>query len=129
MPLPGEASSAYHRYGSRVPVEPVEQNFFDGIDTSLPGLAKLAGPEGAFLAQPLSRIHEVISGAILNYSPDHPEKTAPVLADVYRRIAKLLDEVKTSKLSAEQKGLHRARAGDQAAANERCAWLRRLASR
>ena len=103
VPLPGEASSAYHRYGSRVPVEPVEQNFFDGIDTSLPGLAKLDGPESAFLAQPLSRVHEIIAGAILNFSPDHPEKTAPVLADVYRRIAKLLDEVKTSRLSVEQR--------------------------
>jgi hypothetical protein len=103
VPLPGEASSAYHRYGSRVPVLPTEQNFFDGIDTSLPGLAKLAGPEGAFLAQPLSRIHEVVAGAILNYSPDHPEKTAPLLADVYRRIANLVDEVKASNLHAEQK--------------------------
>jgi LmbE family N-acetylglucosaminyl deacetylase len=103
VPLPGEASSAYHRYGSRVPVQPVEQSFFDGIDTSLPGLAKLAGPQGAFLEQPLSRIHEVVAGAILNYSPDHPEKTAPLLADIYRRTARLLDEVKASNLSAEQK--------------------------
>ena len=100
---PGEASSAYHRYGSRVPAQPDEENFFDGIDTSLTGLAKLAGPEGGFLQQPLSRIHEVVAQAILNYSPDHPEKTAPLLADVYRRTAKLLDEVKASNLSAEQK--------------------------
>ena len=103
VPLPGEASSAYHRYGARVPVQPAEQSFFDGIDTSLPGLATLVGPQGAFLQQPLSRIHEVLSQAILNYSPDHPERTVPLLADVYRRTAKLLDEVKTSNLDAEQK--------------------------
>ena len=103
VPLSGEASSAYHRYGSRVPAQPDEESFFDGVDTSLPGLAKLAGPEGAFLQQPLSRIHEVVAQAILNYSPDHPEKTAPLLADVSRRTAKLLDEVKASNLSAEQK--------------------------
>jgi LmbE family N-acetylglucosaminyl deacetylase len=103
VPLPGEASSAYHRYGSRVPVQPTEQSFFDGIDTSLPGLATLAGTQGAFLQQPLSRIHEVVAGAILNYSPEHPERTAPLLADVYRRLAKLLDEVKASNLSGEQK--------------------------
>jgi hypothetical protein len=103
VPLAGEASSAYHRYGSRVPAQPAEQSFFDGIDTSLPGLAKLGGPQGAFMQQSLSRIHEVIAGAILNYSPDHPEKTAPLLADVYRRTAQLLDEVKGSNLSAEQK--------------------------
>jgi LmbE family N-acetylglucosaminyl deacetylase len=103
VPLPGDASSAYHRYGSRVPAEPTEQSFFDGIDTSLPGLAKLAGAEGAFLQQPLSRIHEIVAGAILNYAPDHPERTAPLLADVYRRIAKLLDQVKASSLNPEQK--------------------------
>jgi LmbE family N-acetylglucosaminyl deacetylase len=103
VPLPGEASSAYHRYGSRVPVQPTEQNFFDGIDTSLPGLAKLVGPQGVFLQRPLSRIHQIIAQAILNYSPDHPEKTAPLLADVYRSTATLLDEVKASNLSAEQK--------------------------
>lgn len=103
VPLPGEASSAYHRYGSRVPVQPTEQNFFDGIDTSLPGLAKLAGPQGGFLEQPLSRIHEVVTQAILNYAPDHPERTAPVVADVSRRIANLLEQVKTSSLNAEQK--------------------------
>ncbi len=103
VPLPGEASSAYHRYGSRVLVQPVEQSFFDGIDTSLPGLAKLAGPQGSFLEQPLSRIHEILAQAILNYSPDHPEKTAPLLGDVYRRTAKLLDDVKSSNLDAEQK--------------------------
>ncbi|HZD78282.1 MAG TPA: PIG-L family deacetylase [Acidobacteriaceae bacterium] len=103
VPLSADASSAYHRYGSRVPAQPVEENFFDGIDTSLPGLAKLAGPQGAFLQQPLSRIHEVVTQAILNYSPDHPERTAPLLADVYRRTAKLLDAVKTSNLDAEQK--------------------------
>ena len=86
-----------------MPVEPTEQNFFDGIDTSLPGLAKLAGPEGAFLQQPLSRIHEIVAQAILNYAPDHPERTAPLVADVSRRIAKLLDQVKTSSLDTEQK--------------------------
>lgn len=103
VPLPGEASSAYHRYGSRVPAQDSEENFFDGIDTSLPGLAKLAGPQGAFLQQPLARIQEIVAGAILNYAPDHPERTAPLLADVDRRFAKLLSDVKTSSLNAEQK--------------------------
>jgi LmbE family N-acetylglucosaminyl deacetylase len=103
VPLPGEASSSYHRYGSRVPAQATEQSFFDGIDTSLPGLAKLAGPGGAFLQQPLSRIHEIVAGAILNYSPDLPERTAPLLADVYHRFARLLEQVNASSLDAQQK--------------------------
>ncbi|HEX6771470.1 MAG TPA: PIG-L family deacetylase [Acidobacteriaceae bacterium] len=103
VPLPGEASSSYHRYGSRVPAEDKEQNFFDGIDTSLPGLARLAGPGGAFLQQPLSRIHQIVAGAILNYAPDHPERTAPHLADVYRQFSALLDQVEASSLNREQK--------------------------
>src|SRR5207248_11194686 len=48
-------------------------------------------------------IHEILAQAILNYSPDHPDKAAPLLADVYRRTTKLLDTVKTSNLGAEQK--------------------------
>lgn len=103
VPLPGEASSAYHRYGSRVPAQDTEQNFFDGIDTSLPGLAKTAGASGAFLQQPLSRIHQVVAQAILSYAPDDPERTAPLLADVHRRLSALLDQVKASGLNAEQK--------------------------
>jgi LmbE family N-acetylglucosaminyl deacetylase len=103
VPLPAAASVAYHRFGSRVPLQPTEHSFFDGIDTTLPGLATLAGPQGVFLQQPLTRIHEIVSQAIVNYAPGHPEKTAAPLAEIYRRTAKLLDEAKASNLDPEPK--------------------------
>ncbi len=103
VPLAGEASSPYHRYGSRVPVEPAEQNFFDGIDTSLSGLATLAGPQGAFLKEPLGQLHELVSRALATYAPEHPAATAPLLAEVSRRIAKLLEQVRASTLGAAPK--------------------------
>jgi hypothetical protein len=69
----------------------------------LPGLATLAGPQGTLLQQPLTRIHALVAQALLNYAPDHPEKTASLLAEIYRRTAKLLDDAKASSLEPEQK--------------------------
>jgi LmbE family N-acetylglucosaminyl deacetylase len=98
VPLAGEASSAYHRYGSRVPTGNEEHSFFDGIDTTLPGLATMAGPQGAFLKQPLAGMHQLLTEALATYAPEHPEKTAPALAEVSRRLAKLLADVQASSL-------------------------------
>ena len=39
LPLPSIASSSYHRYGSRVSAGQTESSFYDGIDTSLSGIA------------------------------------------------------------------------------------------
>lgn len=103
VPLAGEASSPYHRYASRVPVQPDEQNFFDGIDTSLPGLAALAGAPGEFLRQPLSHLHDLVAQALQQYAPGHPEKTAPLLAEVSRGLRGLLAEVDASRLAAVPK--------------------------
>src|ERR1700722_6916158 len=41
-PRAGPMMSAYHRFNSRVAAEDKEQSFFDGIDTSLAGIASLA---------------------------------------------------------------------------------------
>jgi LmbE family N-acetylglucosaminyl deacetylase len=103
VPLAGEASSPYHRYGSRVPARDTEQNFFDGIDTSLPGLATLAGPQGAFLQQPLVAIHELVAKALASYAPQHPEQIAPLLAEVSRRLTAVQAATQSSTLAAMPK--------------------------
>ena len=47
---PARSSSTYHRYGSLVSVQDKESSFFDGIDTSLTGIASLApGGKADFL--------------------------------------------------------------------------------
>ncbi len=107
VPLPGTVTSAYHRYGAAFPggitLPENEQGFFDGIDTSLPGIAGLAHGDTSFMKQPLTRIGELVKEAALNYSPAQPEKIAPVLAEGYKRTAALLSQVEASGLSAQDK--------------------------
>ncbi len=103
VPLAGEASSAYHRYGSRVRTEALEQNFFDGIDTSLPGLAALAGPGGDFLRAPLTQMQQLVTKALDSYAPEHPEQTAPLLAEIARHTTALLGQVRASGLDTVEK--------------------------
>ena len=55
-PRAGEVTSAYHRYGSVIPAKDQEQGFFDGIDTSLAGIATLAkGGDASFLTTALRK--------------------------------------------------------------------------
>ena len=42
IPKAGALDSTYHRYGALMSVPDKEASFFDGIDTSLAGIASLA---------------------------------------------------------------------------------------
>ncbi|GGH16946.1 PIG-L family deacetylase [Silvibacterium dinghuense] len=106
-PLPGDFSVAYHRYGSHVQ-EPAadggrETNFFDGIDTSLAGIASLAHGDTAFLTAALKEIDQHVMTATFNYLPSNPAKIAPELALGAQRTQSLLDQVQASSLSADDK--------------------------
>ena len=102
-PLPGRFDVRYHRYGSRVPVNGPEQSFFDGIDTSLSGIAMLAHGDTAFLKAGLKDIDEHVMTATFGYLPSNPEKIAPELATGYQKTKELIDAVNASALSAEDK--------------------------
>ena len=56
IPLSGAFEVPYHRYGSRVPTSDKEHSFFDGIDTSLAGIASLAPGQHPFLTAGLRQI-------------------------------------------------------------------------
>ena len=106
IPLAGEASVGYHRYGAALPpasLKERESSFFDGIDTTLPGLATLAHSDAPFLLPALKRINEKVSSALLNYIPAHPERTAPDLHDGYMLTQQLIGQIKTSSLSDADK--------------------------
>ena len=78
MPRAGEVMSAYHRYGSVIPAKDEEQGFFDGIDTSLAGIATLAkGGDASFLATALGKINETVEEATAKFSAAHPEAVRP----------------------------------------------------
>ena len=102
-PLPGPDDVAYHRYGSLVPTTDHESTFFDGIDTSLVGIASLAHGDTAFLKDSLREIDRDVTHAMLSYLPSQPEKITPDLCDGYLKTKQLLDQVNASALSADDK--------------------------
>jgi LmbE family N-acetylglucosaminyl deacetylase len=105
--LPGPANVSYHLYGSRVPKasetyqDGLETSFFDGIDTSLPGMAMLAhGGHKQFLVTGLDAIAADVKRANAEYRPGHPEAIAPALADGLKKTTQLIAAVKASDFSA-----------------------------
>ena len=81
-----------------------EDGFFDGIDTSLMGIASLAGSgEAAFLKTGLTEVNAAVEDALSKYSAQQPEATAPALARGLTATTKLLDAVGKSGLSEDAK--------------------------
>ncbi len=105
IPLPGPDFVSYHLYGSRVPAShPTEDSFFDGIDTSLPGMVSLVhSGDTAFLVAGLKAIEDHVHAAQSGYQPAHPEKIAPELALGDQATQQLLDRIAASSLSAADK--------------------------
>src|ERR1700728_2386383 len=104
QPLSGPFNVAYHRYGSSVKTTDKENSFFDGIDTSLPGIASLAhSGNTAPLVAALNDIHHHVATALYNDLPAHPEKIAPELATGYKVTQKLIVLVHNSGMSADAK--------------------------
>ncbi len=104
IPKAGAVNTSYHRYGSVAPAEDKEKSFFDGIDVSLMGIATLAtdGKQG-FLGTGLKRVNELVESAMTNFSAAYPEKIAPQLAEGLKETQKLIEQVKTSRLIADEK--------------------------
>jgi LmbE family N-acetylglucosaminyl deacetylase len=105
--LPGPRFVGYHLYGSSVAqaksAPNPDDNFFSGIDTTLPGIAMLAHGDTAFLTTALRQIDQQVMTATFNYLPSEPQKIAPVLATGYHETEDLIAAVKTSSLSAQDK--------------------------
>ena len=86
IPDAGQMLSAYHRFGSVVSAQEKEEGFFDGIDTSLMGIATLAGSgDAAFLKTGLAEVNAAVEEAIAKFSAQQPEATAPALAKGLQR--------------------------------------------
>jgi LmbE family N-acetylglucosaminyl deacetylase len=97
-------ASPYHRFASVVPVSDKESSFFDGVNTSLMGIADLAeGGDNAFLKQGLSQINGLVEKAIGDFSAQHPESIASTLVAGLKATDSLLQQVGSSGLSADSK--------------------------
>jgi hypothetical protein len=104
IPADGPEDSAYHRFGSRIQTADQEKSFFDGIDTSLAGIADLAGNQDhAFLSQGLRNINELVETAMRNSLAEDPSGIAPTLAKGLAATNELIEKVNSSSLSADAK--------------------------
>jgi LmbE family N-acetylglucosaminyl deacetylase len=91
--LLGPQASALRLLQSHVPVEKTETSAFAGIDTSLGGLATLAGlPPGALSAE-LSAIDATVREVLDAFDPRHPSRSAGGLA-------RTLEAVRSARLAA-----------------------------
>ncbi len=83
-----------------------EQDFFDGMDTSLVGLAARLGSEESkapFLKPALESLQRHVDAASKSFSIDDPSKCAPELIAGHREVSNLIKDVKSSQLSANAK--------------------------
>ena len=103
IPLPGAFGVAYHRYGSRTAAPDAEHSYFDGIDTSLVGIASLAHGQHDFLTAGLQQIAASVAQASRTFSPSHPQELVPLLAAGLTQTQLLMQKVKACDLSAEEK--------------------------
>jgi len=102
MPAAGAFDVAYHRYGSRVNAKDKEESFFDGIDTSLAGIASLA-PVSAEIRGNLVHADGDVTKAMAQYSVTDTAKIAPLLADGLKDINATIELVNDSSLTDRQK--------------------------
>jgi len=94
LPPAGAFDVSYHRYGSRLPADKQkqkEESFFEGIDTSIEGIAELA--PGAFPPGSLSYVSHAVQAARETLDPAHPEAIAPLLASALQKIDATIEAV------------------------------------
>lgn len=80
----GPSTTPLRLLESVVSQPPAEQSVFDGIDTSIGGIASLAGlPRGAFATE-LGAIDVAVARAAAEFRPLEPERLVPLLAEGLR---------------------------------------------
>lgn len=102
-PPTGARDVGYHRFGSKVPAHQDEQTFFDGIDTTLAGIAGLAPGERSFLPTGLQHLQQIADDAQKNFSAATPQKSTPALRDGLLAVNELIKKVGGTRLSETEK--------------------------
>jgi LmbE family N-acetylglucosaminyl deacetylase len=102
-PLSGAFDVPYHRYGSHVRSPDKEQSYFDGIDTTLPGIATLAQGAHPFLTEGLKGIAATVAQATRTFNPAQPQALAPLLAKGLQQTQLLIQQLDTANLKPEEK--------------------------
>ncbi len=103
IPQAGTFDVAYHRYGSRVASAETETTFYDGIDTSIRGIATLAPGETTFLPRELAGIASLAARAEQEFRVQDPARIAPIVREGLVATDRLLAQVAASGLSPVEK--------------------------
>ena len=99
--LPGSAMSSWLLEESALPKNDKEQSIFDGIDTTIVGMAKLAGSTD--ISSDLTRISGRIEAAIGKFDALKPWVVASDLAAATEYTRALIEKVKSSSIEAANK--------------------------
>ena len=70
-----------------------EHSYFDGIDTSIAGIASLAPGQHPFLTAGLRQIAASVDQATRTFSPSQPAKLVPLLAAGLKQTQLLMQKV------------------------------------
>jgi LmbE family N-acetylglucosaminyl deacetylase len=99
---PGSAFSGVQLVESEIPKVGTEKSLFDGLDTSIAGMSKLAGPS-LNLTTELAAISNQVDSAIRKFDARQPWAAAPELASGMRATRELIMKVEGSQIQAAQK--------------------------
>lgn len=102
--LPAPQTSPYHLWATRTaPTPPAKENdFFDGIDTSLPAIADyLPEAQRGPWKQKLTQLAATVADASAHFSPADPSGIAPTLAKGLTETDAMLKELDAASLPAD----------------------------
>jgi LmbE family N-acetylglucosaminyl deacetylase len=104
IPPAGAYNINYHRYGSVLTQQPAtEQSFFDGVDTSIAGIADLAPSAPSALRQNLIILADAIQEITQHFSPELPSNAAPSLATALQRIDTVIRTTRSLPMNPTEK--------------------------
>lgn len=98
----GQSRTKFYLDSSTVGYRETETSFFDGLDTTISGIARHAGDEEhnvPFLGEDLLAVEKQVNKAIAVFNPLHPEMVVPHLTQVLADFREIKNDVLTSSLS------------------------------
>ncbi|HWQ33195.1 MAG TPA: PIG-L family deacetylase [Blastocatellia bacterium] len=98
---PGSARSSWQLVESTLPKAESEKSIFDGIDTTIIGLAKLSGSTD--ITAELSAISSSVEAALKKFDALRPWTVAPELAAGLKTTRSLIEKVRGSQIEAANK--------------------------
>jgi hypothetical protein len=104
IPLAGPGGTPYHRYASLVAAADKEQSYFDGVDSSLTGIAELAkGQDNGWLKESLGSVNALVERAMAGFSATDTAAIAPTLVEALKQTNAAVDLLAGSSLSEQAK--------------------------